>query len=63
MLKMDYCMSLKCYFLCDCECKPRSWFQGQPGVRLGDPLSRFLFTIVVDVFSPMLSRAMDRDLI
>ena len=29
--------------------KPKSWFKGRLGVRLGDPLSPFLFTLLVDV--------------
>ena len=43
--------------------KPRSWFKGQRGLRQGDPLSSFLFTLVVDVLGWLVSRAIDNGLV
>lgn len=43
--------------------QPREWFKGQCGVRQGDPLSPFLFTLAVDVLSRMLRRRSNKGII
>lgn len=41
--------------------KPHEWFQVSRELRQGDPLSPFLFTMVVDVLSRMLTGDMERN--
>ena len=43
--------------------QPKAWFHGQRGVRQEDPLSPFLFTLVMVVLSHLVSRPMARGLI
>lgn len=43
--------------------QPKQWFRGHCGLRQGDPLSPFLFTLVVDVLSRMLERGFERGLV
>ena len=39
----------------------KGWVKASKGLRQGDPLSPFLFTLVVDVLSRMLLRAEERN--
>ena len=41
----------------------KGWVKTSRGLRQGDPLSPFLFTIVVDVLSRMLLKAEERSLL
>ena len=41
----------------------KGWVKATRGLRQGDPLSPFLFTIVIDVLSRMLLRAEERSLL
>lgn len=56
------CLS-SCTFAVIVNGEPKSWFKGERGVRQGDPLSPFLFTIVVDVLSRLVSRAVSNGLV
>ena len=41
----------------------KGWVKTSRGIRLGDPLSLFLFTIVVDVLSRMMLRVKESRLL
>ena len=41
----------------------KGWVKASRGLRQGDPLSPFLFTLVVDVLSRMLLRAEERNVL
>lgn len=43
--------------------KPKSWFTASRGLKQGDPLSPFLFTLATDIMSRMLSKGVDRGFI
>ncbi|KAJ9688894.1 hypothetical protein PVL29_014511 [Vitis rotundifolia] len=59
---MSGCLSLVSYaFLVNGNVK--GWVKASRGLRQGDPLSPFLFTLVADVLSRMLLRAEERNLL
>ena len=41
----------------------KGWVKASRGLRQGDPLSPFLFTLVVDILSRMLLRAEERNML
>lgn len=51
------------YFLVRINETSKGFFSSTQGLRQGDPLSLFLFTLVVDAFSALMERAKDHPLL
>nr|GEX89981.1 hypothetical protein [Tanacetum cinerariifolium] len=58
---MDYGLSLNCFFSIDVNGNSYGFFKAKRGLRQGDPVSPYLFTIIMEVFNLLLKRQISLD--